>query len=94
VIRLAPYLKRIRAGGITLHPEIRIAAATPASVLLRHEARIIARVSVAEGAAIEVRPSTWHPQFGVTLPTACLQVRLRSGTSSTHIAWDETACGS
>jgi LDH2 family malate/lactate/ureidoglycolate dehydrogenase len=34
VIRLAPYLKRIRAGGINLHPEIRVVEERAATVLL------------------------------------------------------------
>jgi LDH2 family malate/lactate/ureidoglycolate dehydrogenase len=34
VIRLAPYLKRIRAGGMNLHPDIRVVQERPATALL------------------------------------------------------------
>ena len=34
VIRLAPYIRRIRAGGVNLHPDIRVSAEKPAMALL------------------------------------------------------------
>ncbi len=34
VIRLAPYIRRIRAGGVNLHPDIRVVAEKPAMALI------------------------------------------------------------
>ena len=36
----------------------------------------------------QLESSTWHPRFGVSLPSTCLVVRLQKNTSAVRFCWD------
>ena len=38
-------------------------------------------------AAVELRPGTWHPEFGVSLPNQCVVARFDAPALSTRIDW-------
>lgn len=43
---------------------------------------------VFEGAAcVDVRPGTWHPQFGVAVANYCVSVRMQGATLKTLVCW-------
>lgn len=44
-----------------------------------------------EGGLLTVEDSTWHPRFGMTLPTRCLVVRFETNTLVTRVRWSESA---
>jgi len=41
----------------------------------------------AEGGDVRIEPSTWHPEFGVSLPNACLIVPLAAGQARLELRW-------
>lgn len=47
-------------------------------------------LSVEEG-ALRVEPSSWHPQFGVSVPSACVVVDFRGSVVKTKISWGHGA---
>jgi len=39
------------------------------------------------GGSAKLEAATWHPEFGVTLPTVCLVITLRDGRSTLSLSW-------
>jgi len=74
-----------------LHPQIRvIAGEQPESVvLLLPDA---GRVSIAVvGGTLTVEGDSWHPNFGVSIPSNCLLVTMAEAKMMTEIHWGECA---
>lgn len=44
---------------------------------------------VVESGLLEVGRTTWHPEFGSTIPNSCLIVHLMSGRSRLRLAWPD-----
>ncbi len=40
------------------------------------------------GGDARIVPSTWHPEFGLSVPSRCLEVRLRSAACAMDFEWD------
>ncbi len=43
------------------------------------------------GGEVAIRPSTWHPEFGLSLPNSCIQITLVASEMETTFSWDEHA---
>jgi len=42
---------------------------------------------VVEGGVLRTEPGTWHPQFGVSVPNACLAIEFQCSVVKTRIRW-------
>ncbi len=67
------------------HPSVAINLKGKAAVVQQRDA-VIARVDVKQGSP-ELVESSYHPEFGVDIPSRCLQVGLQNQTSEIHILW-------
>jgi hypothetical protein len=43
-----------------------------------------------EGGDVIKVPSTWHPEFGLSIPNICLAVEFAGQILKTTISWSET----
>ncbi len=70
-----------------LHPQIVAWPSTSREVIISWPQGASARVVFESTAAVEVRPSTWHPEFGVALVNRCIVARLSGPTLRTRVCW-------
>ena len=70
-----------------LHPQISAERSASEQVLLRCGERAVGHVSFAGAGAVGIVCSTWHPEFGIAVPSSCISARLRGGTLRTHVEW-------
>ena len=70
-----------------LHPEIEAWPSTSREVILSWPQGASVRVVFESAAAVEVRPSTWHPKFGVALVNRCIVARLSGPSLTTRVCW-------
>jgi uncharacterized heparinase superfamily protein len=71
-----------------LHPAVACdIAADPRRVLLQLPGGATVDV-VAERGLMRVEEATWHPEFGVSVPTHCIVVALEGGLSSVRLSWE------
>jgi uncharacterized heparinase superfamily protein len=77
-----------------LHPAIEVEVERQApdhsACMLRIPSGRRIHVAVTEG-RLHVEPATWHPEFGVSVPSTCLAVALVDGRSRIRITWDHPA---
>ena len=73
-----------------LHPEIGVSAMTPTTAALSLPGGRRVAMSV-EGGGMELERTTWHPEFGRTIPNHCLVVRLSGSSVRTVFRWDEAS---
>lgn len=69
-----------------LHPDIAVEPTEPATFILRAASRVVATVIVVKGDAT-LAASHYAPEFGVRVPTTCLEVRLCDGAAEVAITW-------
>jgi uncharacterized heparinase superfamily protein len=72
-----------------LHPAIEARACGPHEFILKSPAGLAARLVFDGAAATELLPSTWHPQFGMTLPNHCVSVRFSGASLATTMTWTQ-----
>ncbi|WP_202795429.1 heparinase II/III family protein [Oceanicola granulosus] len=69
-----------------LHPDIEALQDEPhAGHLLLPNGRSLRWI--AEGGSVHIARSSWHPEFGLSLPTSCLVVPLRDGQATLSLNW-------
>lgn len=71
-----------------LHPEIAVLKVNIGQVTLRLPEGKMVEV-VIQGGGLLVEQSTWHPRFGVAMPTSCLVAELTGPRIRTLIRWGE-----
>lgn len=73
-----------------LHPDVAVSATadTGAELVLPDGRRM--RMSV-EGGSVRLERTTWHPEFGRTVPNQCLVVELAGSLLRTEFQWDASA---
>jgi uncharacterized heparinase superfamily protein len=69
-----------------LHPEVSIQQIAAESGMLRLPGGQVASWT-AEGSAVTLEPVTWHPEFGKSVPTTCLDISLKEGRSKFSLTW-------
>jgi uncharacterized heparinase superfamily protein len=69
-----------------LHPDVTIEQTAPmqGSITLPGGQQVRWQ---AHGAAVHIEPSSWHPEFGRSLPSQCLVVTLGGGACTLEIDW-------
>lgn len=70
-----------------LHPNVFASADGTGGIVLRLPDGKQVRAQ-ANGLEIDIAPSTWHPEFGIDLPSQCLVARLKQGRSCFEFSWD------
>jgi uncharacterized heparinase superfamily protein len=75
-----------------LHPRVHLALSHSADSAQTVELRIGERRAVltVEGAQLSVEPSTWHPQFGVTVPNRVLILRPNGPQFVHRLQWESS----
>lgn len=70
-----------------LHPDVFASVDGTGDIVLRLPSGQLVRAQ-ANGLEVEIAPSTWHPEFGVSLPSQCLIAQLQKGRSCFEFSWD------
>jgi len=70
-----------------LYPQITVRASEPQALVLDVPGQPVVRMSLQGASSIEIRPSTWHPQFGLSVPNTCVAATLLGPTLRTRILW-------
>jgi uncharacterized heparinase superfamily protein len=70
-----------------LHPDVRITQTTRSSGRLQLPDGQCLRWHTQAG-LVQITPSTWHPQFGMSLPSSRIVVTLHSGQSQFTLIWN------
>ena len=77
-----------------VHPAVNLdqnsLAAGGASVTLRLPGGQFARF-VVESGRLRTEVTTWHPEFGRTVPNMCLVVDLDNALARIHLDWDQAS---
>jgi uncharacterized heparinase superfamily protein len=68
-----------------LHPEIRVRRIRPFELQLSDSRGVLLEIRFAGAAVVEVIDSTWHPEFGVALPSRCIAAKLDGSSLETLI---------
>lgn len=73
-----------------IHPDLTPSmAADFRSGILESDSGLVLKWRVLRG-SVRLQPSTWHPEFGVTLPSQALLVELDDGQSNVEFSWAHT----
>jgi uncharacterized heparinase superfamily protein len=69
-----------------LHPDVRAEQTGPGEghLVFSNDKRAIWRT---KGGQVRIDASTWHPEFGINTPNACLVVPLHDGSSEFELIW-------
>jgi hypothetical protein len=67
------------------HPSVAISLKGKAAAVQQWDA-VIARIDVKQGSP-ELVEGSYHPEFGVDVPSRCLQIRLQNQASEIQILW-------
>jgi uncharacterized heparinase superfamily protein len=69
-----------------LHPDVKAdqTGAADGALLMPYGKQVHWR---AEGGPIRIEDSTWHPEFGKTVPSQCLVLPLQGGAASLELSW-------
>jgi uncharacterized heparinase superfamily protein len=70
-----------------LHPQVEAEQAA-GRVSLTLAARGLASVSFAGAASVTVERASWHPQFGVSVPSLCVTAKFAGATLETQVSWE------
>ena len=70
-----------------IHPDILIFSQDDGSYSLRLPEGNSAHLHVEGEETIELIPSTWHPEFGVSVPSSCLVVKLGTQAARLFVRW-------
>jgi uncharacterized heparinase superfamily protein len=71
-----------------LHPEVSVRAGGAQQLLLCTPAGSGASMTFEHADAVDVRPTTWHPFFGVEVASQCVIARFGGGKLTTCVTWD------
>jgi uncharacterized heparinase superfamily protein len=74
-----------------LHPEVTARLETDDCLSLSWPGHQSIRMRFEGARRIEIRPGTWHPEFGVTLPNQCIAARLDGSFLVTRLEWGEAS---
>ncbi len=69
-----------------LHPDVSIQQVAAGSGTLHLPGGQIASWA-AEGSAVTLEPATWHPEFGISLQTTCIDISFKDGRSKLTLTW-------
>jgi len=78
-----------------VHPAVEVGEETPdsgngvRSVLLRLPQAQTVRLEF-EGGLVKREPTTWHPEFGVSVPNTCLVNELRGAIGRLRVTWSSS----
>jgi uncharacterized heparinase superfamily protein len=72
-----------------LHPDVQVLTASGHELTLAVSPQRTIRVSFAGAADLEVRPGSWHPRFGVTVPNQQIVARFGQADLMTTLRWFE-----
>lgn len=72
-----------------LHPEVEARLSGPRDVELAWSGGVLARLVFHDAAAVEIRPGTWHPHFGVGVANRCISARFSGVSLKTRVCWTE-----
>jgi uncharacterized heparinase superfamily protein len=78
---------RTAAAHFHLHPDVGVRVLSERVVELTGADGACARMTFEGAAAVEVRPSHWHPEFGIALVNRCVVARFAGSTLATHVDW-------
>jgi uncharacterized heparinase superfamily protein len=69
-----------------LHPDVRAEQTGPGEghLVLSNDKRAIWRT---KGGQVRIEASTWHPEFGISTPNACIVLPLENGASRFELTW-------
>lgn len=75
-----------------LHPQVSPVRREPesASVSLQYDGRILAEISV-DGGELTLERASWHFEFGSSIPTSCIVVRIDGPRLVTTVSWGTRA---
>ena len=79
---------RAAAALFHLHPQIAVHSRERDTLVLDLPARPAVRMSFRGAGTLEVRPGTWHPEFGRSVANTCITVPFSGPTLRTRILWD------
>jgi uncharacterized heparinase superfamily protein len=71
-----------------LHPAVRVESADSESIVLQFASLQHVALSI-RGGRWRIDPATWHPEFGCTIPTACVVAEFDMPRIETTIRWSE-----
>jgi uncharacterized heparinase superfamily protein len=71
------------------HPQIEVRASDLRGVILTLPGSMTARIVFENAASVEIRPGTWHPKFGVSVPNHFLAVRFSGASLQTRMEWTQ-----
>lgn len=72
-----------------LHSAVSVEVESPKEILLSWPGNTATRMSFECAAAIELRPGTWHPEFGMSVPSYCIIARFSGASLKTRVCWSE-----
>lgn len=72
-----------------VHPDVLFAKIGEALVAVLDHGRQI-RVVIEGASSVTLEPSSWHPEFGSTIPCQCIAAEFSAGKLLTHISWSSS----
>lgn len=69
-----------------LHPALTVAVHDATTAAIGLPTGVTVRMT-SEGAPLRLEASTWHPEFGASIPSTCIVSDFRSGTVRTRLSW-------
>jgi uncharacterized heparinase superfamily protein len=82
---------RVAEAYFHLHPEVTARLETDYCLSLSWDGAQPIRMRFEGARRIEIRPGTWHPEFGVTIPNQYIAARLDASSLGTRLEWGEAA---
>jgi uncharacterized heparinase superfamily protein len=70
-----------------IHPEVDARVRGATEILLTGPDGISVSMAFEGATAIQLRPGTWHPQFGVVVQNRCIVARFSGGALTTRVFW-------
>ncbi len=69
------------------HPDVKVVSLSANVVELGLKGGSSAWLTAPEGGTLDVYSTTWHPRFGLSVPTSCIAIRLTAKESFTKLTW-------
>ncbi|MDT8420828.1 MAG: alginate lyase family protein [Desulfuromonadales bacterium] len=71
-------------GRLYLHPDVKVNSKAERAYLIVDSHRIVIDL---QGAEMTVVDTTWHPEFGLSIPNKCLQLNFRQSETTIRFSW-------
>jgi uncharacterized heparinase superfamily protein len=71
-----------------IHPEVDACAQSATEIRLKGLNGLSVRMVFEGASALELRPDTWHPRFGVSVPNRCIVASFANSRLTTRIVWE------